>query len=152
MSLPGIPGLCIFGRMKNRDVLTFWGWRRQKLSFSSTLFSLICSRCYFFRKSLRGVIWKFSVKLCAIISLQVDHAIMGKFPTWNIFFTCTRSSHAFRKRVRISPIRQKTFEITTLKQSKLLQFTSDNKWKPDGAFGCGCDSILSSYCPWLCCG
>ena len=81
--------------------------------------------------------------------MHADYAIAGKFPTRNICLTCSRSSHAFRKRVRILPVRRKTFEVTTLKRRKLFQLTSDNERRPDGASDGGCEWILSSYRPWL---
>ena len=52
--------------------------------------------------------------------------------------------------MRILPVRRKTFEVTTLKRRKLLQLTSDNERRPDGASDCGCDWILSSNRPgWV---
>ena len=39
--------------------------------------------------------------------------------------------------------------MTTSQQRKLFELTSENKQRTDGASGCGCDWILSSYRHWL---
>ena len=67
------------------------------------------------------------VVLGMVNSLRADYARAGKVPTWNIFSTCTRSSHAFRKRVWISPIRRKTVEMTAIKEKELLELTSESQ-------------------------
>jgi len=45
-------------------------------------------------------------------SLHADYAIAGEVPTRNIFRTCTRSSHAFKKSVWILLVTRKTFKMT----------------------------------------
>ena len=60
-------------------------------------------------------------------SLHADYAIAGKVPWQNIYCTCIHSSHAFRKRVWILPVRRNTIEMITITQRKLLHLTSENK-------------------------
>ena len=51
-------------------------------------------------------------------SFHTDYAIARGKSLGGIFCTYTHSSHAFRKRVRLLPIRQKTIEMTTLQQKR----------------------------------
>ena len=51
--------------------------------------------------------------------------------------------------VHFNRLDEKRLKFTTVQQRKLSELKSENKRRTDGASGCGCDWILSSYRPWL---